>query len=78
MKGWSRWSFVLQVIGLNAITIYMAQAFIRVDEVRDFFLGNVERCFPGLWGMLICRIAYVILCVLALLFLHKKKWYLKV
>ncbi len=36
-----RWAFFWVVIGMNAITIYVAQRFIKFDAMSVFFLGGV-------------------------------------
>lgn len=36
-----RWAFFWVVIGMNAITIYMAQRFIKFDFMANFFLGGI-------------------------------------
>jgi predicted acyltransferase len=38
--GYRRWAFFFIVIGMNAITIYMAQEIIPFDEIAEFFLGG--------------------------------------
>lgn len=47
-----RWAFFWVVIGMNAITIYIAQRFIKFDFMATFFLGGVARIsdlgLPGL------------------------------
>ncbi len=41
VQGARRWAFPFVVIGMNAITIYVAQGFINFDEISKFFLGGV-------------------------------------
>ncbi|MCC6508475.1 MAG: DUF5009 domain-containing protein [Pirellulaceae bacterium] len=41
--GWRKWAFFWVVIGMNAITIYVAQRFIDFDAAAQFFLSGVMR-----------------------------------
>jgi predicted acyltransferase len=41
--GFRRWTFVFVVIGVNAITIYLAPRFLNFDYFARFFLGGVYR-----------------------------------
>lgn len=47
-----RWAFFWMVIGMNAITIYIAERFIKFDFMATYFLGGVARisdlAAPGL------------------------------
>ena len=75
---WRRWTFFFQVIGVNSITIYLAQKFIRFNYTANFFLGGLaEKCSPEV-GAVILSAGYVALCWLLLWFLHRQKIYLKV
>ena len=44
-----RWAFFWVVIGMNAITIYIAQRFIKFDFMATFFLGGVARVSDSMW-----------------------------
>ena len=78
VKGWSKWSFFFQVIGMNSITIYLAQRFVGFDTASKFFLGGVAGLMPDLWGQLVLRLGYIAACWLFLLFLYRKNVFLKV
>ena len=78
VKGCSKWCFFFQVIGMNSITIYMAQRFVGFKTVSAFFLGGVAGLMPGLWGELVLKIGYIAACWLFLLFLYRKNVFLKV
>ena len=41
--GYRRWAFFFTVIGMNAITIYVAQRFIDFTKISQFFLGGVAQ-----------------------------------
>lgn len=73
-----RWTYFFKVIGLNSITIYMAQAIIRIDYTSEFFFGGLaEKCTPEV-GAVILSAGYVAVCWVLLWLLDRKKIYLKV
>ena len=78
VKGYSKWCFFFQVIGMNSITIYMAQRFVGFDAASKFFLGGVAGLMPDLWGALVIKLGYIAACWLFLLFLYRKNVFLKV
>lgn len=78
VRGWQKWTMPLQVIGMNSITIYMAQKIIPFKSVNKFFFGGVAGELPPLWGDVVITGGYVLVCWLFLYFLYKKKVFLKV
>ena len=78
VKGWSRWSFYFQVIGLNSITIYMLQKIVDLKKVTKFFFGGAASLVPEAWGSLILAVGYLCVCYAILYFLYKKNIFLKV
>ena len=78
VRGWQKWTLPLQVIGMNSITIYMAQKIIPFKSVNKFFFGGVAGELPPLWGDVVITGGYVLVCWLFLYFLYKKKVFLKV
>ncbi len=74
----ARWSLPLQVIGLNSITIYMAQKIIPFSHINKFFLGGAAELLPPEWGVLLLKGGFVAVCWLFLYFLYRKKIFLKV
>lgn len=78
VKGWKKWTFFFEVIGLNSITIYMAQRIIPFSSVNKFFLGGLAGLCPEPVGKVILTAGYVTVCWLFLLFLYRKKVFLKV
>ena len=78
VKGFTGWTPFFQVIGLNSITIYMAQRIIPFSAVNRFFLGGLAGLCPEPVGKVILASGYFAISWLFLWFLHKKKVYLKV
>ena len=78
VRGWQKWTLPLRVIGINSITIYMAQRIIPFKSVSKFFLGGAASQLPPLWGDVVMAGGYVLVCWLFLYFLYRKKVFLKV
>src|SRR5262249_16151166 len=41
--GWQAWAFFFVVIGVNAITIYVARQIINFEHIADFFLVGINK-----------------------------------
>ena len=78
VRGRSKWSFFFQVIGLNSITIYMAQQLIRFDVVSGVAFGGVAGLLPDRWGAVVLAIGYIAVCWLFLWLLYRRNVFLKV
>lgn len=78
VKGHIRWSFFFRVVGLNSITIYLAQRIVNFGQISDFFLGGLISKCPEALGHFISATGYIAVCWLFLYFLYKKKIFLKV
>ena len=78
VRGWQRWSIPLQVVGMNSITIYMAQRVISFSRINQFFFEGFATKLPAEWGELLLRVGYVLVCWLFLYFLYRKRVFLKV
>lgn len=78
VRGWKGWTKFFEVVGLNSITIYMAQRIISFSGINRFFLGGLAGLCPEPVGNLILNIGYFMISWLFLWFLYKKKVFLKV
>lgn len=78
VRGWKKWTLFFRVIGLNSITIYLAQRIISFSGISRFFLGGLADLCPEALGTFILNIGYVAVCWLFLYFLYKKNVFLKV
>ena len=76
--GWKKWAKPLKVVGLNSITIYMAQRIISFGGINNFFFKGLASLFPEPVGKVILAATYMLVCWLFLYFLYKKKIFLKV
>ena len=78
VKGWQKWTFVFRVVGMNSITIYMAQRIMNLWTTSNYFFKGATRFMPELWGNVFVNVGYVLVCWLLLYFLYRKKTFLKV
>ncbi|GHU55867.1 DUF5009 domain-containing protein [Bacteroidia bacterium] len=78
VKNVYRWSFFFRVIGLNSITIYLAQSIIGFQHISNFFLRGIADKFPEAIANVINDSGYIAVCWLFLYFLYKQKIFLKV
>ena len=78
VRGWQKWAFPFVVIGLNSITIYMAQKIIPFMDISQFFFGGCAQMLPEIWGKLLLQTGYVALSWLFLYFLYRKQTFLKI
>ncbi|MDD4871668.1 MAG: DUF5009 domain-containing protein [Kiritimatiellae bacterium] len=77
VKGYRKWAFPFVVVGMNAITIYMAPLLIDFNKIVNFFVHG----FVNYMGSF--KPVFLALCILTvkwllLYFLYKKKIFLKV
>ena len=78
VRKWQKWTLFFRVVGLNSITIYMAQRIFSFDSVNRFFLAGLASKLPDQWATVLMDAGYVAVCWLFLYFLYKKKIFLKV
>ena len=78
VRGWRKWTFFFTVIGMNSITIYMAQRIIGFHGASKFLFSGVASLMPDDFGKAASSIGYISVCWLFLYFLHRKRIYLKV
>lgn len=76
--GWKKWAFFFIVIGMNPITIYLAQRIIGFKLASEFFFGDLAGRTPQPWDGVVTAAGYVLVCWAFLLFLWRRKIFLKV
>ena len=76
--GYRKWSFFFTVIGMNSITIYMAQCMIRFSYTSDFLFKGMIGLFPESWASFLNSCAYMAVCWAFLYFLYRQRIFLKV
>ena len=77
IRGYSKWAFPFIVIGLNPITIYVAQAVFDFGIIANIFIHGFTGHL-GAWSPFILAISIFGVKWLFLYFLYKKKIFLKV
>ena len=78
VKGWKGWTFFFKVIGINSITVYMAQRIVGFKSIDRFFFGGLASFFPSAWGEVVLSAGYIAVCWLFLLFLYRRNICLRV
>lgn len=78
VRKWRGWTLFFRVVGLNSITIYLAQVIVDFGGISDFFLGGLAGLCSPQWGAVINGAGYMAVCWLFLYFLYKHKVFLKV
>ena len=78
VRGCRRGAFFFSVIGMNSITIYLAQRVVPFGKVAKFFFGGIAAHLPAAAGGIVLSLGYVAVCWAFLLFLHCRKVHLKV
>lgn len=78
VRKWQKWTLFFRVIGMNSITIYMAQRIFHFGSISNFFLGGLASKLPAQWSEVLMNAGYITVCWLFLYFLYKKKIFLKV
>lgn len=73
-----KWAFIFVVIGLNPITIYLANRIINFENASEFVFAGAIGLFPANWEPFLSGLAYTTIGWLFLYFLYKKKIFLKV
>ena len=78
VKGWRGWTFCFRVIGLNSITVYMAQTVIGFKQARDYFFSGFVGAVPEAWAPVVSSFGYLAVVWLFLYVLYRHKVFLKV
>ena len=76
--GFRKWSFFFTVIGMNSITIYLAQRMIRFSYTSDFLFKGMIGWFPESWTPFLGSCAFLAVSWAFLYFLYRQKIFLKV
>ena len=78
VRGWWRLTLFFRVIGMNAITIYLANRILGFRGFADFFFGGVSGLLPSAWGAVVLAAATLGFEWLFLYFLFRKNLFLRV
>ncbi|MDE5805871.1 MAG: DUF5009 domain-containing protein, partial [Paramuribaculum sp.] len=78
VRGWKRWTLFFKVIGLNSITIYLAQKFISFSYTNGKIFGGLVSGMPDNMQPFVESLGYVALCWIFLYILYRQRIFLKV
>lgn len=78
VKGWRGWTYPFKVVGMNSITIYLAQRIISFRGIDHFFFDGVMGLCSLEWALVVNHAGYLLLIWLFCWFLYKQKIFLKV
>ncbi len=73
---WQKWSFVWTVIGMNAITIYIAPRFIDFNKMATFFLTGTAQ-LTGDWSPVVLTAGTLLAKWLFLYYLYRNRIFLR-
>jgi len=73
-----KWAFFFVVIGMNPITIYLAERIINFRSASRFFFAGLISLFPQNWAPFLDGIAITTIAWVFLYILYRKKVFLKV
>jgi len=75
--GLKKWAFPFVVIGMNAIAVYMATHVFNFRHIGDIFVGGLEK-WCGPWNGFIQAVAAFAVIWLILLWMYRKKTFIKI
>lgn len=75
--GWRRWAFPFVVIGMNAITIYVAHYFVPFDAIAEGLVGGAARHL-GQGGSIAIAFASVLLVWLVVYHMYRQRIFVRV
>ena len=78
VKGSKNWTLFFRVFGMNSITIYMGSRIIDFHDISRFFLNWTSVHINEQWGALFIAIGVLTIQWALMLFLYKKKIFLRV
>ena len=78
VRKWRRWTLFFSVIGMNSITIYLAQKFISFWHTDGAIFGGILNMVPPDMNKTFSWTFYICLCWGFLYFLYRKNVFLKV
>jgi len=78
VKGCSRWAFFFKVIGMNAFTIYILQWAWSFPAFGHKVFDGMASLMPAVWGLFFLESGFVLLRWLVLLFLYRRKIFIRV
>ena len=78
VKGINKWTPFFMVFGMNSITIYLGVKILDFGRMSRFFLGWTEHHISEAWGAVFLAIGVLIIQWALMLFLYRKRIFLRV
>lgn len=78
VKGYRKWTFFFEVIGLNSLTIYFAWRFIDFKQTASELFSGIYRPLPKEWDAVFDALGGALLVWLLLYILYKMKIFIKI
>ena len=78
VKGFTKWCFAFQVIGMNSITVYLFHRLFDLKYTSRRFLLGVANSVPQEWFDAVIAFGVPIICWIFVYYLYRKKIFLKV
>lgn len=78
VRGWRKWAFFFQVIGMNAITIFVGKRFLGFGRISEFFLSGVASLGNAGFRDLVLSLGTIAVEWLFLYYLYRRKLFLRV
>ncbi len=75
--GYKKWAFVFVVIGMNAITIYVATHIFDFSIIGNVFVGGLSK-YLGSWNYFVQALAALTVVWLILFWMFRKKTFIKI
>jgi predicted acyltransferase len=75
--GYRKWSFFFVVIGMNAIAVYVATHLFDFRKIGNVFVGGLEK-YLGPWNEFVQACAALAVVWLILLYMYRKKTFIKI
>ncbi len=78
VKGYTKWCFMFQVIGMNSITVYMFHRLFDLKYTSRRFLLGVANSVPSEWFDAVIAFGVPVICWIFVYCLYRKKIFLRV
>ena len=78
VKGWRRWAFFFQVIGMNSITIFVGKRFLGFGQVSKFFFSGVASLGNAGYHDFVIALGTIAVEWLFLYYLYRRNLFLRV
>lgn len=78
VKGWQKWTFFFRMIGLNSITVYLAQRICSLRSISHFFVDGLSGLVGSAWAPVVQNLGYIAVIWLLAWFLYRQRIFLKI